>query len=90
MRYLLCTNTGNEHLAKKFDQAVLTCVRRDASEMSVCLRRFFVRQRFLASENGIYELASTFCHAGLVLIIIYQINAEGLKVFEIRALKHFF
>ena len=62
MRYLLRTNTSNEHLAKKFDRAVLTCVGRDGSEMAVCLRRFFVRLRFLASENGLYEPASTFCH----------------------------
>ena len=30
--------------------------------MAVSLQRFFARQRFLASENGLYELASTFCH----------------------------
>ena len=62
MRYLLRTNAGYEHLAKKFKRTVLTCVGRDGSEMAVCLRRFFVRQRFLASENDLYELASTFCH----------------------------
>ena len=62
MRYLLRTNTSYEHLAKKFERAVLTCVGRDGSEMAVCLRRFFVRLRLLASENGLYELASTFCH----------------------------
>ena len=32
--------------------------------MAVCLRRVFVRYRLLASENGLYELASTFCHVG--------------------------
>ena len=62
MRYLLRTNTSYEHLAKKFEQAVLTCVGRDGSEMAVSLRRFFARYRFLASANGLYELASTFCH----------------------------
>ena len=43
MRYLLRTNTGYEHLAKKFKQAVLTHVGRNGSEMAVRLRRFFVR-----------------------------------------------
>ena len=62
MRYLLRTNTSNEHLAKKFERTVLTCVGRDVSEIAVCLRRFFVRLPFLARENGLYELASTFCH----------------------------
>ena len=62
MRYLLRTNTSNEHLAKKFERAVLTCVGRDGSEMAVSGRRFFARKRFLASENGLYELVSTFCH----------------------------
>ena len=60
--YLLRTNTRYEHLAKKFERAVLSCFGRDGSEMAVCLRRFFVRQRFLVSENGLNELASTFCH----------------------------
>ena len=64
MRYLLRTNTSCEHLAKKFERAVVTCVGRDGSEMAVCQRRFFVCERFLASENGLYELASTFCHVG--------------------------
>ena len=32
--------------------------------MAVCLRSFFVRQRLLASENGLYELANMFCHVG--------------------------
>ena len=43
--------------------------------MAVSLRRFFARYRFLASENGLYELASTFCHVApgnLVLIIDEQ------------------
>ena len=53
MRYLLRTNTSYEHLAKKFERAVLTCVGQDGSKMAVCLRRFFVRQRFLASETGL-------------------------------------
>ena len=43
MGYLLRTNTSNEHLAKKFERAVLTCVGRDGSEMAVSLRRFFAR-----------------------------------------------
>ena len=62
MRYLLHTNTSNKHLAKKIERTVLTCVGRDGLEIVVCLRRFFVRLHFLASENGLYELASTFCH----------------------------
>ena len=62
MRYLLRTNTSYKHLAKKFERAVLTCVGRDGSEMAVSLRRFFARQCFSASENGLYELASMFCH----------------------------
>ena len=43
MGYLLRTNTGYKRLAKKFEQAVLTRVGRDGSEIAVCLRRFFVR-----------------------------------------------
>ena len=43
MRYLLRTNTSNEHLAKKFERAVLTCVGRDGSEMAGCLGRYFAR-----------------------------------------------
>ena len=35
MRYLLRTNTSNEHLANKFERAVLTYVGRDSSEMAV-------------------------------------------------------
>ena len=62
MGYLLRTNTGYKHLAKKSEQAVLTGVGRDDSEMAVSRRRFFARYRFLASENGLYELVSTFCH----------------------------
>ena len=37
---------------------------RNGSEVVVCQRRFFVRKRFLANENGRYELADTFCHVG--------------------------
>ena len=37
MRYLLRTNKGYEHLAKKFERAVLTHVERDSSEMAVCI-----------------------------------------------------
>ena len=62
MRYLLRTNTSYKHIAKKFEPAVLTCVGQNGSEMAIGLRRFFARQCFLASENGLYELASTFCH----------------------------
>ena len=62
MGYLLRSNTGYKHLAKKFERTVLTCVGRDGSEIAVCLRRFFVRLRFLASENDLYEHVSTFCH----------------------------
>ena len=43
MRYLLRTNTSNEHLTKKFVRTVLTCVGRDGSEIAVCLQRFFAR-----------------------------------------------
>ena len=43
MRYLLRTNTGYEHLAKKFERAVLTHVERDGSEMAVCVQSIFVR-----------------------------------------------
>ena len=64
MIYLLRTNASYEHLAKKFERAVVTCVGRDGSEMAVCRRRYFVRWRFLASENGVFELASMFCHVG--------------------------
>ena len=39
MRYLLRTNTGYEHLAKKFKRAVLTHVGRDGSEMAACMGR---------------------------------------------------
>ena len=42
MGYLLRTNTGYEHLAKKLERTVLTCVGRDGSEIAVWLRRFFV------------------------------------------------
>ena len=62
MGYLLRTNTGYKHLAKKSERAVLMCLGRDGSEMAVNRRRFFARYRFLASENGLYELVSTFCH----------------------------
>ena len=43
MGYLLRTNTGYKHLAKKFKRAVLTRVGRDGSEMAVSLRRFIAR-----------------------------------------------
>ena len=42
MRYLLRTNAGYEHLAKKVERAVLTRVGRNGSEMAVCLQSFFV------------------------------------------------
>ena len=42
MRYLLRTNTCYEHLAKKFERAILMCVEQDGSEMAVCVGRFFV------------------------------------------------
>ena len=64
MRHLSCTNTSYEHLAKKVERAVLPYVGRDGLEMSICLRSFFVCLRFLASENGLYELANMFCHVG--------------------------
>ena len=43
MGYLLRTNTGYKHLAKKLERAVLTRVGRDGSEMAVSRRRFFAR-----------------------------------------------
>ena len=43
MGYLLRTKTSYEHLAKKFERAVLTCVGRDGSEMAVSRLRFFAR-----------------------------------------------
>ena len=43
MGYLLRTDTGYKHLAKKFERAVLTCAGRDDSEMAVSRRRFFAR-----------------------------------------------
>ena len=78
MGYLLRTNTGYKHLAKKFERTVLTRVGRDGSEIAVCLRRFFVRYRFLASENGLYELVSTFCHVapGLVILILLLLLSD--------------
>ena len=69
LEYLLRTNTSNEDLAKKFERTVLTCVGRDSSEIAVCQRRFFVRKRLLASENGLYELASIFCHVSAGRIV---------------------
>ena len=42
MKHLLQTNTSYEHLAKKFEQTVLTCIGRDDSEMAACLQKFFV------------------------------------------------
>ena len=69
MRYLLRTNAGCKHRAMKFEQAVLTHVRRNGSEMAVSLRRFFVRERLLVSENGLYELANVFWNVGPVLVI---------------------
>ena len=74
MRYLLRTYTSYEHLAKKFERAVLTCVGLHGSEIVVCLRRFFVRKRFLASENGLYEFANTFCHVGPGLALLGEIT----------------
>ena len=41
MRYLLLTNTSYEHLTKKFERVVLTCVGRDGSKMAVSVCRFF-------------------------------------------------
>ena len=64
IRYLSRINTGYEHLAKKFERALLTQVGRDGSEITGCLRSFFVGYRLSASENGLYELANMFCHVG--------------------------
>ena len=50
MKYLLRTNTSYEHLAKKFERAVLTCVGRDGSEMAVGLRRFLFVVAFLRAR----------------------------------------
>ena len=38
MRYLLSTNTGYEHLKKKFKRAVSTHVGQDRSKMPVCVQ----------------------------------------------------
>ena len=57
-------HTIRTHLAKKIEQAFLSHVGRDGSEMAVSVQSFFVRYRLLASENGLYELADTFCHVG--------------------------
>ena len=65
--YYVLTQVTNISLR---NSSVLACVGWDGSEMAVCVRRFFVCQRFLASENGLYELASTFCHVGPGLQII--------------------
>ena len=35
--------------------------------MTVCLWSFFVHNRLLANENGLYKLANTFCHVGPIL-----------------------
>ena len=66
MRYLLRTTTRYEHLATKPEQAVLTHVGRDSSEVAVCPRNFVIRKLLLASENGFYELANTFTLAALI------------------------
>ena len=58
--YYVLTQVTN--ISQKFERTFLRCVGRDGSEIAVCLPRFFVRKRFLASENGLYELVSTFCH----------------------------
>ena len=42
MQYLLRSCTGYEHLAKKFERAVLTHVGLDGLEMAVSRRGFFV------------------------------------------------
>ena len=90
MRYLLRTNTSYKHLATKFERAVSTCVGRDGSEMAVGLRRFFARLRFLASENGLYELASTFCHVAPGHSNL-NLTKKGLKIesFLQKTLKFF-
>ena len=43
MGYLLRTNTGYKHLAKKFERAVLTRVGRECSEMAVKVRLDWTR-----------------------------------------------
>ena len=62
MRYLLPIKTGYEHLAGKFERAVLTHVGRDGSVMAICVQSYFVRDHLLTSENGLYDFADTFCH----------------------------
>ena len=66
MRYLLRTNAGYKHFAKKFERTVLPDVGRQGSEMAVCVQSFFC-WRLLASENGLYELGNIFCHVAPVL-----------------------
>ena len=87
MRYLLRTNTSYKHLAKKFERTVFTCVGRDGSEMAVSLRRFFARKRFLASENGLYELADTFCHVAPdsdcgILVLLTHLHEQLLTTLQ--------
>ena len=41
--YYVLTQLSYEHLAKKFERAVLTRVGRDGSEMTLSRRRFFAR-----------------------------------------------
>ena len=50
MRYLFRINTSNEHLANKFERAVLTCVVRDESEMTVCTKIFCLLALFSERE----------------------------------------
>ena len=46
MGYLLRTNISSKHLAKKFEQAVLTCVGRDGLEMAVSDEDFLLVSAF--------------------------------------------
>ena len=56
MRYLLRAYTGYQHLAKKFERAVLTHVGREGSKMAICLRSFlfvsaFYRPRMASTSS---------------------------------------
>ena len=46
MRYLLCTSTRYEHIAKKFERAGLIHVGQDGSKMAVYVRSFLFLNTF--------------------------------------------
>ena len=46
MGYLLRTNTGYKHLAKKFERAVLACVGRDGQKWQLVYEDFLLVSAF--------------------------------------------